>query len=573
MGLDLRRVPFSRSRSYMALTEISGNIRPFGRPVLAKEGLYLKSVRGACRMTPLIGRIKPLYRGKEISYEYEACPEEMVIVTAEGTIQFCFADENTLLIRGEGEGLGLRLEELAAFGMYNYVMEFATDGKSYYIANLFKNTMKYLCRVYEGRAAVFQDWNQQTSENCSIQFEEEGGRFFISIEEIPVERKVEGRDWNYEKCKEQVRDEFDSFMEHMPSVPLEYTDVKMLASYICWSSKVRSDGFLYHDAVYPSKNWMLGAFGWDQCFIAMALAYHQPELAWEQFILMFDHQDKTGRIPDAVTDSSIVWNFVKPPIHGWTLLKMMEHMKLTAAQKELAYTCLSRWTNWWYEFRDNDGNGVCEYYHGNDSGWDNATVFKDTPAVKSPDLSAYLVLQEEALHILARELGRDQEADAWLMRSRKQMAALREYCFCGNVPVPRKTGTHEIIHCQSLLPYQILILGRRLPENMTETMVREVKTYITDFGAATEKLESPLYEADGYWRGPIWAPSTYILLDGLKQLGEKALVREIAEKYIKLIRKSGFSENFDALTGEPERDPAYVWTAAVYFLIGAEYLE
>ena len=33
----------------------------------------------------------------------------------------------------------------------------------------------------------------------------------------------------------------------------------------------------------------------------------------------FDHQDETGALPDSVTHSEVLYNFVKPPIHGWAL--------------------------------------------------------------------------------------------------------------------------------------------------------------------------------------------------------------------------------------------------------------
>ncbi|MBQ9753814.1 MAG: hypothetical protein IJV93_03580 [Lentisphaeria bacterium] len=36
---------------------------------------------------------------------------------------------------------------------------------------------------------------------------------------------------------------------------------------------------------------------------------------------------------------------------------------------------------------------------------------------------------------------------------------------------------------------------------------------------------------NGYWRGPVWAPIVYMVLNGLRDYGEEKLAREIAEKY------------------------------------------
>ena len=75
--------------------------------------------------------------------------------------------------------------------------------------------------------------------------------------------------------------------------------------------------------------------------------------------------------------------------------------------------------------------------------------------------------------------------------------------------------------------------------------------------------------ADGYWRGPIWAPATILVEDGLRRAGYVELADIIAERFLALCEKSGFAENFDAITGEGLRDRAYTWTASAYLLLAA----
>ena len=87
--------------------------------------------------------------------------------------------------------------------------------------------------------------------------------------------------------------------------------------------------------------------------------------------------------------------------------------------------------------------------------------------------------------------------------------------------------------------------------------------------AASEWPESPHYTPDGYWRGPIWAPSTYLIVDGLRRGGETALDDDIAQRFCRLCAQSGFAENFDALTGDPLRDKAYTWTSSVFLLLAS----
>ena len=89
-----------------------------------------------------------------------------------------------------------------------------------------------------------------------------------------------------------------------------------------------------------------------------------------------------------------------------------------------------------------------------------------------------------------------------------------------------------------------------------------IEAHLTPYGLATELPASPHYRPDGYWRGPIWAPATVLIEDGLRRGGHHRLADEISARFRALCEKHGFAENFDALTGTGLRDRAYTWTAA-----------
>ena len=108
-------------------------------------------------------------------------------------------------------------------------------------------------------------------------------------------------------------------------------------------------------------------------------------------------------------------------------------------------------------------------------------------------------------------------------------------------------------------------------------MIKDLKEpgfLVTNFGPATESPTSTLYDSspDAYWRGAIWAPSTLIVIEGLKKCGEDDYAKEIAKRFCDLCSKEGFAENFNALTGAPLRDPAYTWTTSVFLVLAHEYL-
>ena len=112
---------------------------------------------------------------------------------------------------------------------------------------------------------------------------------------------------------------FRDFADAVAPWPADHAPAAELAAYVLWSATVRPAGYLRRPAVLMSKHWMDKVWSWDHCFNALALAPGLPDLAWDQFQLPFDHQDETGALPDSVTHSEVLYNFVKPPIHGWAL--------------------------------------------------------------------------------------------------------------------------------------------------------------------------------------------------------------------------------------------------------------
>jgi glycogen debranching enzyme len=170
----------------------------------------------------------------------------------------------------------------------------------------------------------------------------------------------------------------------------------------------------------------------------------------------------------------------------------------------------------------------------------------------------------EMLARLARRLGRAEAAETWQVRSREMLAKLVKHLWDGRRFVVLNAEGRIAERSDSIFGSLPIVLGRRLPGEVRAGLVAEIRRHVTEWGLATEHPGSPLYEKAGYWRGPIWAPPTLIVVEGLRDAGEAELAADIAGRYCRLCQKSGFAENFDALSGEPLCDPAYTWTASVF---------
>lgn len=370
----------------------------------------------------------------------------------------------------------------------------------------------------------------------------------------------------FDKIVEAARNSFADFVDTVAPWRSAATPAAELAAYVIWSATVGPAGLVTRPAVLMSKHWMDKVWSWDHCFNALALAPGCPELALDQFHLPFDHQDATGALPDSVTHSEVLYNYVKPPIHGWTFAHLRQKLTVPLGRTELAetYDRLARWTEFWLTARRAPGAELPHYQHGNDSGWDNATTFDPERVVVTADLAAFLILQLHQLSALAGELGRPEEASRWTRTAAETQTAMLGTLWNGDRFVTRGVDTGDTWSSSSLLDLMPIVLGEHLPDDVSDVLAERLQTHLTRYGLATELPTSPHYRSDGYWRGPIWAPATVLIEDGLRRAGHHRLADEISARFRTLCETHGFAENFDALTGTGLRDRAYTWTAAAY---------
>ena len=374
----------------------------------------------------------------------------------------------------------------------------------------------------------------------------------------------------FEQCVDARKQDYEAFLHKMPPALKGDEELMRLAAYGLWSSVAFARGNYKRDCMLVSKNYMCGMWSWDHCFAAMAMAFVSPERAWDQLMCMFDYQQPSGRIPDCVEVVKMEWRYVKPPIHGLTLNILRRHMPLTPQQRREAYERLSRWTLFWLDTRDLNGDGLPQYLHGNDSGWDNNTVFDRSGNIQSAELPAYLIQQIEELIVLARELD-PSAVPLWESRAQCLKKAMLEELFIDDLPIARLADTHERTGRFSLLPYMSITLGPELPEKVREAMLARLEDpdFLTPYGLASEALNSPHYQLDGYSRGSIWSYGQFLPVVGLLKMGEAGWAKRIMKAFLNCCRKGGFSECFSSADGSGQRDRFLNWSVCVYVIFTA----
>lgn len=522
-----------------------------------------------------IARIIPLYDSKPVCGRIEMDPTELRMVTEFGVLRMCFGDAETVLFQSNDAKMGLEFDfshrDAWPYG-WTYGIESHYRGTSYRLIRSFANQCRFIWRQEGGTQREIQDWDGFSPKESRLRIEsgEATGYFSASLQFIRTEWNHQLFSVSYAEALARQRAAFQAFLDAFPTGREPNVEAHELAVYTVWSGCVAPYNGLKREAVLMSKNWMTQVWSWDHCFNAIAFAGAHSQLAWDQWMVLFDFQDTTGLLPDSVSDQGSSWVFCKPPIHGWALRKVMERMELTPRQLSEAYKKLSRWTRWWLTYRDSDGNGIYEYHHGNDSGWDNSTAFQSEVPIEMPELQAFLVVQMEVLSDLAHRLGKEKAAVRWAMESEALLTRMVSLCFTqGGDPIVREVVSQKTWQPTTLLLYLPILLGKRLPETIRNRLVEVLKSeqFLTPWGLATEGVNSTFYESDGYWRGPIWAPVMLLMTDGLESCGETDFAKELRKRYLRLFCQGGSAENFDALTGKGNRDTGYSWASAVYLVM------
>jgi glycogen debranching enzyme len=505
-------------------------------------------------------RVELVKNNQPVAFETIASPSMLRLKTSDGEIDLAFQEIDQ--IRFQGRGVSIRFVPVGP----EVVVPNPPDHWEMY--QPYGSEEKYMLWPVGGSLHVSEAKTATFAPDAS------SGRVEGEIDTYDSVWVPHNDPRNFETVADTVRAQYHAWLQRMPEVDPEFGPGAELASYVNWSSAVSPMGFLARPAMLMSKNRMAKVWSWDHSFNAMALAEKDPELAWQQYMVVLDNQELHGALPDGLRENVRAYTHSKPPIHGWALAWMMRHGDFSDRKHlEEAYGPLVKWTEWYFRYRDSNHNGIPEYDYGNDSGWDNSTAFLEGIPIEAPDLSSFLVLQMDTLATMAEKLGKKDEAREWHKRSDSLLKLMLDHFWRVDHFVAFRVGNAVPIESESLLLYMPLVLGNKLPVGVQTKLIEGLTRpgrFRTPHGFASEAITSKHYTPDGYWRGPIWAPSSMLLAEGLDSMGQRQLARRLRVDFCNMAQKSGMSENFDAVTGAALRDTAYTWTSSVYLIFAHE---
>ena len=355
-------------------------------------------------------------------------------------------------------------------------------------------------------------------------------------------------------------------------------------------------GGLLHEGIVPSHAayYFVGFWAWDTWRFSAALAKFDPELAKDNIRAMFDYQQPDGMIIDCIYTDPAENNArdSKPPLVSWAVDEIFTHTNDTAFISEM-YPQLMAYYKWWYNKRDHNYNGMCEYGSTDgtleaaawESGMDNAIRFDDAKMLKndgaedawsmdqeSVDLNAYLALECKLLKKFAGILGVtfdgpdysnqvadyffDKEKGFFFDRRLKDGSFIQEPGCEAYTPLWTEVATASQV--KAMLPL------------LTDTA--KFSTYIP---FPTVAADNPKYNPRGYWRGPIWLDQTYFAIRGLRNYGYNKMADEytfqVFDRLQGLKEGAPIHENYGTHTGELLKAPHFSWSSSHLLMLYDDY--
>jgi putative isomerase len=327
-------------------------------------------------------------------------------------------------------------------------------------------------------------------------------------------------------------------------------------------------GLLKHTYLVPSGPYYQ-LFDWDMYFMGVARsedgASPEPlEGSIEDFLeFVGKNADDAGYVPREIAPDGL-----------WALPEMCKPFLAQAAYRASLSAGSVDWLRPWYKplaetlaFWENTRrapDGFFLWFNGVESGVDNNPAAVDRPAevTEGVDLQCYLYREYRAMALLAAKLGHPEDAKRYARKADELRERVRDGMWSETegmfLNIDARTG--KPIHIKTwtdFVPLWAGIATSGQAKRMIEEHLLNPKEFWAPHGIRTLSPDEPLYDpVHGYWRGPVWVISSYLLMHGLMNYGYSEQARELAKKTEDLLARDlettgGMNECYNPDNGRP----------------------
>jgi len=326
----------------------------------------------------------------------------------------------------------------------------------------------------------------------------------------------------------------------------------------------------------------------------VGLSYYDADLAKNQIKAMFDFQSEDGFVVDCVYRDTTIeahnYRDTKPPLSVWAVVKIFEKDNDLEFVKEM-YPKLKKYHSWWYNKRDHDKDGLCEYGSTDgtliaakwESGMDNAIRFDDSKILKneesaysldqeSVDLNAYLYAEKLYLAQLAEAIQENQDVNVYKNEAKILKIRIQNQFYDsvdGWFYDTNLEGSNFIKGEGS--EGWIALWANAATQDQAEAVkikMMNPEKFYTKVPFQTMSADHPKFNPlNGYWRGPNWLDQAYFGVKGLRNYGfnneaDRATVKILEGAEGVLGKGKSIRENYHPITGEGLNAQNFSWSAA-----------
>lgn len=358
---------------------------------------------------------------------------------------------------------------------------------------------------------------------------------------------------------------------------------------------------------------------WDTCFHTTALRWSDPAFAKGEIESLLAAQWDNGMVPNLVHMNGNglgmkiarlmqragrnTSGITQPPIIAETLLRIDEKSPDLAFLGRV-YPKVVKYHEWMARERDPENEGLPIIYHPWESGvddsprWDpllgiqdfsrwryNLRKFKmlvqfsraDFDGRKMPedaeyvvrgiDMACYQHVNLLALAQVATKLGKAADAAEWTRRAEATKKAILGRMYNPAIGMfadllGREAKLSGVPTPFGLLPLYAGIVDQATAERLAATL-DDPKLFGTPYPVPSVATSWPKFDPQAYWRGTSWINVNWFLVQGLRRYGLNAQADRLSDRTLAVVRKGGFREYFNPLTGEGYGAANFSWTAAI----------
>ena len=259
-----------------------------------------------------------------------------------------------------------------------------------------------------------------------------------------------------------------------------------------------------------------------------------------------------------------------PPSADERYLKLQRYERPDAPPRVSFYRKLQDTLAFWENNR-RAPDGLFVWYNGVESGTDNSPAVSDSPSLTTEgvDLQCYLYREYLALALIAERLGEKKDAADYRAKAaalaelvRRRMWSADDGMFWN---INGRTGAFVKVRAwTSFVPLWAGIATPAQARRLIGEHLLKRDEFWSAHGVRTLAKGERLYDARaGYWRGPVWVISNYLVMHGLLNYGDKRHARELARETERLLaadiaKTGGMNENYDPETGAPAANGRFV---------------